>query len=64
MTPKEHIAEAERLLEAARQATAPGESIESLSLATQAQGHALIALAVESGAPHTAAPAEVPSAGS
>lgn len=62
MTPAEHIAQAEQLL---AQAAEPGrwwDEGELLATALQSIGHALIGIAVELGAPHTAPASAVPSA--
>lgn len=57
MTPAEHIAEAERLLKRADHQSVAGLPNVQGHLLRLAQVHALIALAVESGVPHDAAPA-------
>lgn len=63
MTPAEHLAAAEALLQEADHHIGPGEVQLALALASMAEGHALIALAVEQGAPHTTpAAGQAPSA--
>jgi len=52
MTPAEHIARAEEELQAARDLGNEWDQGERLSVALTAIGHALIAIAVELGAPH------------
>lgn len=56
MTVKEHLDRAEQLLEAAYTAGEEWEIIDVLSAALNAIGHALVALAIESGAPHPNTP--------
>lgn len=55
MNASQHLDLAEQLLGEAAGADGPGDTERALSLAMQCQGHALIALAIELGAPHTAA---------
>lgn len=52
MNAAQHLEAAEELLASARASTGPGMTGLALSLAVQAQSHATMALAIESGAPH------------
>ena len=62
MTPAEHIARAEQLLALPYQNDGGWTEQQHQANATEAVGHALIAIAVELGAPHTPATSAVPSA--
>lgn len=63
MTPAEHIDAAEQLLAKAAEPGRGWDEGELLATALQSLGHALIAIAVETGTPHTSAASAVPSAG-
>lgn len=54
MTPKDHLDRAEELLRQAREITGPGYQLDVISIAVEAVGHALSAIAIELGAPHAA----------
>lgn len=56
MTPAQHLAEADRLLEMVGREDSPWSADWVLARAMQAQAHALAAIAVELGAPHDAGP--------
>jgi hypothetical protein len=53
VTPAEHITKAERLLSQAQNTEAEDWDTFATATATEAIGHALIAIAIELGAPHT-----------
>lgn len=57
MMPAEHIAKAEQLLQQAQDSDTEDLGSFVSATATEAIGHALIAIAIELGAPHAAAPA-------
>lgn len=57
MTPQEHIAIAESLLDGPRDPMDPMFSQIDIAMSVNALAHAVIALAVELGVPHQAAPA-------
>lgn len=61
MTAKEHLAEADRLLAEVGRTNSPWPAEWVLARAMQAQGHALAAIAIELGAPHTTTTGEVTS---
>lgn len=63
MTPAEHIARAELLLDTGPDPTAPEFNLLDLAMSVNALAHCCIAIAVELGAPHPSSGAEVPSAG-
>lgn len=56
MTPQQHVAYAEQLLDTLRSDGAFVDPADVLALALDAIGHAIIALAVEVGVPHDTAP--------
>lgn len=59
MNAAQHLERAEQLLGQAHGIGEPGYALDVLSLATEALAHATVALAIEAGAPHAAAPAGV-----
>lgn len=63
MTPQEHLAEAEALLATPKDPYLLPGSYMDLGPVWAAIGHALVAIAVELGAPHTAAAAAAPGGG-
>lgn len=64
MTPQQHLDEAERLLVMMRRHGNGWDGQALLATALEATGHAVVALAIESGVPHTAPAAEeAPSVG-
>lgn len=56
MNAKQHLARADRLLESADTNSRTWEPLEKVAAALEAIGHALTAIAIEAGAPHTPAP--------
>lgn len=63
MNAAQHLERAEALLARARTTVDDPGVTDALTLTVEAAGHALIALAIEAGAPHAAAPAGVTSGG-
>ncbi len=63
MTPAEHIAQAELLVDMAMQTDDPGDTAKRNNLYTSALAHGVIAIAVELGVPHSSSGTAVPGAG-
>lgn len=63
MTPADHIALAEKLLRQCRDPDNGWLDQEALAVATEAGAHALVAIAVELGAPHQSGTAAAASGG-
>lgn len=63
MTPAEHVTAAEQALDQAADMTNMWDQAERVAIALTGVGHALIALAVEQGAPHASAPPGGPASG-
>lgn len=52
MTPQEHLAQAEMILNAGPEQTSSGHNMTDLAMSVHALAHAVIALAAEMGVPH------------